>query len=99
MSASSLRLPLGVARNDFHPDVPAVAETYKDYEVDVWFGVAAPARTPKAALSELIGWFSEAMRSPEIVAKLDPQGLYPAVVCGEANAPAEDKNSTVGTIR
>jgi tripartite-type tricarboxylate transporter receptor subunit TctC len=24
------------------------------------------------------------MRAPEIVAKLDPQGLYPAVVCGEA---------------
>ncbi len=65
------------------PDVPTFAETYKDFEIDVWFGVVAPGKTPKAALTELIGWFSEAMRSPDIIAKFDTQGLYPAVTCGE----------------
>jgi tripartite-type tricarboxylate transporter receptor subunit TctC len=66
------------------PDVPTFAETYKNFEIDVWFGVAAPGKTPKAAIAELIDWFSEAMRSPEILAKLDAQGLYPAVTCGDA---------------
>jgi tripartite-type tricarboxylate transporter receptor subunit TctC len=65
------------------PDVPTMAETYKDFEIDVWFGVVAPGKTPKPALTELIGWFTEAMRSPDIVAKFDTQGLYPAVTCGE----------------
>ena len=65
------------------PDVPTFAESYKGFDVDVWFGVAAPAKTPKAALTELIGWFTEAMQSPDIRAKLDTQGLYPAVSCGE----------------
>ena len=64
--------------------MPTFAETYKDFEIDVWFGVAAPGKTPKAALAELIDWFTEAMRSPELLAKLDTQGLYPAVTCGEA---------------
>ena len=32
------------------PDLPTVAESgYKDYEEDVWFGVVAPAKTPKGA--------------------------------------------------
>jgi tripartite-type tricarboxylate transporter receptor subunit TctC len=65
------------------PEVPTFAETYKDFEIDVWFGVVAPGKTPKAALAELTGWFSEAMRSPELIAKLDTQGLFPAVTCGE----------------
>jgi tripartite-type tricarboxylate transporter receptor subunit TctC len=65
------------------PDVPTFAETYKGFEIDVWFGVVAPGKTPKAALAELNGWFSEAMRAPEIIAKFDTQGLYPAVTCGE----------------
>lgn len=65
------------------PEVPTFAETYKGFEIDVWFGVAAPGKTPKAALAELIDWFSEAMRSPELIAKLGTQGLFPAVTCGE----------------
>ena len=65
------------------PDVPTLTETYKDFEIDVWFGVVVPARTPKDARSELIGWFSEAMRAPDVVAKFDTQGLYPAVTCGD----------------
>ena len=65
------------------PDVPTFAETYKDFEIDVWFGVVAPGKTPQPALSELMGWFTEAMRSPDIIAKFDTQGLYPAVTCGD----------------
>jgi tripartite-type tricarboxylate transporter receptor subunit TctC len=65
------------------PDVPTVAESgYKDYEVDLWIGLFAPAKTPKEAVSQLAGWFTAAMQVPEIKMKLAVQGLYPAVNCG-----------------
>src|SRR5262249_2309127 len=35
------------------PDVPTVAETgYKDYAAELWFGVVAPAKTPKETISQ-----------------------------------------------
>lgn len=38
------------------PDVPTVAESgYKDFELDNWFGVVAPARTPKETVTQLAG--------------------------------------------
>src|ERR1700730_19439972 len=65
------------------PDVPTVAEAgYKDYEVDLWAGIIAPAKAPKQAIPQLAGWFTAAMQVPEIKAKLVVQGLYPAVSCG-----------------
>lgn len=85
LKANQLRA-LGVAgpeRIAALPDVPTFAETYKGFDVDVWFGVTAPAKTPKAAVAELIDWFTQAMQSPDIRAKLDTQGLYPAVTCGD----------------
>jgi tripartite-type tricarboxylate transporter receptor subunit TctC len=63
--------------------VPTVAESgYKDYEVDFWFGVAAPAKTPKEVVSQLAGWFTAAMRAPEVRAKLEVQGYLPVGLCG-----------------
>jgi tripartite-type tricarboxylate transporter receptor subunit TctC len=65
------------------PDVPTVVESgYKDYEVDLWIGLFAPAKTPKEAVSQLAGWFTAAIQVPEIKVKLAVQGLYPAVNCG-----------------
>jgi tripartite-type tricarboxylate transporter receptor subunit TctC len=69
------------------PDVPTLAEIgLKDFEADIWFIAAAPARTPKEATSQLASWFSVALRDPEIVPKLDAQGLFPVGACGEAAA-------------
>jgi tripartite-type tricarboxylate transporter receptor subunit TctC len=65
------------------PDVPTIAEAgYRDYEVDPWIGVIAPAKTPKQAISQLAGWFTAALQVPEVKAKLVVQGLYPATSCG-----------------
>jgi tripartite-type tricarboxylate transporter receptor subunit TctC len=65
------------------PEVPTVAEFgYKDYEVDFWTGVLAPARTPKETVSQLAGWFTAAMQAPEVKAKLAVQGLFPVGLCG-----------------
>jgi tripartite-type tricarboxylate transporter receptor subunit TctC len=65
------------------PDVPTVAELgYRDYEVDMWWSVFAPAKTPPARLSELARWFSEALQSPELAAKFAAQGFSPVGRCG-----------------
>jgi tripartite-type tricarboxylate transporter receptor subunit TctC len=65
------------------PDVPTVTESgYQDYELNIWFGVLAPKETPPETVSGLAGWFTAALRTPEIRAKFAPQGFYPAGICG-----------------
>jgi hypothetical protein len=70
-------------RIEMLPDLPTVAESgFKDYEVKSWFGTFAPAKTPKDTVAQLAGWFTAAMQAPEVKAKLDVQGLFPAGICG-----------------
>jgi tripartite-type tricarboxylate transporter receptor subunit TctC len=65
------------------PDLPTVAESgYKDFETDVWFGLAAPARTPKDTVAQLIDWFGTALVAPPVEAKLAAQALYAKPICG-----------------
>jgi tripartite-type tricarboxylate transporter receptor subunit TctC len=65
------------------PDVPTIAESgYPDYEEEVWFGLVAPANTPKEALSALATWFTGAIQAPEIRPKLLAQELEPVGTCG-----------------
>jgi tripartite-type tricarboxylate transporter receptor subunit TctC len=65
------------------PDVPTVAESgYKDYDLENWYGLFAPAKTPKETVSQLVGWFTAALQVPEVKAKLVVQGLYPVGICG-----------------
>jgi tripartite-type tricarboxylate transporter receptor subunit TctC len=65
------------------PEVPTVAESgYKDFEMDYWDGVLAPARTPKNAVSQLADRFTAALQAPEVKRKLVAQGLYPVGMCG-----------------
>lgn len=65
------------------PDLPTVAESgYPDYEVDLWWGLFAPARTPKQTLSQLARWFSDALQAPEVKVKLAAQGFSPVAMCG-----------------
>jgi tripartite-type tricarboxylate transporter receptor subunit TctC len=65
------------------PEVPTVAESgYTDYKVDEWFGMLAPAKTPKETVSQLAGRFTAAVQAPEVKAKLSVLGLYPVGTCG-----------------
>jgi tripartite-type tricarboxylate transporter receptor subunit TctC len=64
------------------PDVPTVAESgFKDYEVVVWFGAVAPAKTSKEAVAQLATWFKGALQDAEVKPKLIRIGLYPAGKC------------------
>jgi tripartite-type tricarboxylate transporter receptor subunit TctC len=85
VESGKLRVLAAVPRTRIEqlPDVPTVAESgYEDFEVDSWFGVLAPAKTPKNTVAQFAGWFTAAMQVPEVKAKLVGQGLYPAAVCG-----------------
>ena len=85
MKAGTLRVlaSASLTRGEPLPDVPTVAEAgYKDYEIDFWNGVLAPANTPKETVSQLAGWFAAAMEVPEIKEKLLAQGFYPVGKCG-----------------
>ena len=58
------------------PDVPTFIESgYKDVDADIWFGVVAPANTPKDTLSQFTGWFTAALQVPEVKAKFAALGL------------------------
>jgi tripartite-type tricarboxylate transporter receptor subunit TctC len=58
------------------PDTPTMAELgYPDVDLDVWFGLVAPAATPDAVVQALHAKFSSAMNSPDIVDRLNAQGV------------------------
>ena len=45
--------------------VPAVAETLKGFEIDTWWGLVAPAATPRDVVDKLNQAFVAALSSPE----------------------------------
>jgi tripartite-type tricarboxylate transporter receptor subunit TctC len=65
------------------PDVPTVREYgYTDYEVNIWTGIFAPAKTPNSTVAELAGLFAPALQVREVREKLDVPGIYPMLTCG-----------------
>jgi tripartite-type tricarboxylate transporter receptor subunit TctC len=52
-------------RSNLLPDVPAIAETLKGFEIDTWWGLVAPAATPKDVIARLSQAFIAALNSPE----------------------------------
>ena len=50
--------------------------------MDLWWGLFAPAKTPKETVAQLAGWFKAAMQIPEVKAKLVAQGFAPVGLCG-----------------
>lgn len=81
LEAGKLR-PLAVTtleRIDALKNVPTVAELgYRDYEAVAWFGIAAPAGTPRELVNKLAEGFEAALADPEVRQKVIQAGLYPA---------------------
>jgi len=75
--------PLAVStrkRTPILPDVPTVAEAtgLKNYEVDSWYAVFAPAKTPDEVVTRMQKEIAIAATRPEIKAKLLEQGAVAA---------------------
>src|SRR5215470_3537517 len=66
------------------PDVPTIAETLPDYKYESWFGVLAPAGTPKPLLTKISEDIAKVLEMPDVREKLIAQGSIPA-----PNTPAE----------
>jgi tripartite-type tricarboxylate transporter receptor subunit TctC len=60
----------GPKRAAAFPEVPTIAETVPGYEVVNWFGVLAPAATPKAIVTRLNTELNRALASPDLKEKL-----------------------------
>jgi tripartite-type tricarboxylate transporter receptor subunit TctC len=50
-------------RSSALPEVPAVAETYKGFEIDTWWGLVAPAGTPRDVVEKYNKAFVEALNA------------------------------------
>ena len=60
------------------PDVPTITEAgVPGYEAITWFGMLAPAKTPKAILARVADAFAKVINTPELRAQLESQGAEP----------------------
>jgi len=67
-----------VRRSPALPDIPTIAETgISGYEASSWFGVLAPAGTPKDIVAKIQGDIARALNAPEIKERLSGQGAEP----------------------
>ena len=64
-----------VKRTQALPDVPSIEEAgLAGYEATQWFGVLAPAATPRAIIERLYQEVSRALRAPEVKERLNAEG-------------------------
>ena len=71
-------------RNPQLPEVPAAAEVMPGFENAGWFGLLAPAGTPREVIDRIQRDSAKILLSDEFRAKLAQQGMVPV-----ANTPAE----------
>ena len=74
----------GPARAVLMPDVPTMKESGVDMDVVVWYGILAPAATPREIVGKLAALIAKAAHSPDIRQKLLDQGAEPV-----GNTPEE----------
>lgn len=68
----------GLKRSSLLPGVPTIDETgHKGFEVSPWFGVLAPAATPRETIARLHAEIVKALRLPDVREKLLAQGAEP----------------------
>ncbi len=68
----------GARRTPAAPEIPTVAESgVPGYEVTTWYGVAAPARVPRAILDRLNAEIVRAVKSPDVAERLRGSGADP----------------------
>jgi len=68
----------GPKRDQFMPEVPAVAEFYPGYQATNWYGYYAPAKTPKDIVLRLNREIVKALGTAETKELLAKQGVEPA---------------------
>jgi tripartite-type tricarboxylate transporter receptor subunit TctC len=61
------------------PNIPTVAESgIPDFNVDIWYGLLAPAKTPQAIVKKISDDLARVLTDPDLLSKLKERGLEPA---------------------
>ena len=58
-----------LATSPMLPDVQPLSKTFKGFSIDTWWGLVAPAGTPKPVLDKLNKAFTDALNAPETKTK------------------------------
>lgn len=66
-----------------YPDIPTIAETIPGYYNTGWWGIAAPAATPKAIVVRLNEIMNKALATPEMLQRFEKNGLEVATTTPE----------------
>ncbi len=64
--------------------IPTALSQGIDYRYATWYGILAPAKTPKAILKKLADAIAEASRDPELQKKIDAQGIKPSIMATDS---------------
>jgi tripartite-type tricarboxylate transporter receptor subunit TctC len=67
----------GATPNPAWPGVPTMSTYYKDFIVEGWLGISAPAGTPDAIVNQMNAWMDEALKDPDVRQRLSGLGLQP----------------------
>jgi tripartite-type tricarboxylate transporter receptor subunit TctC len=67
----------GAARDPLLPELPTVADAVPGFEMTLWWGVVAPAKTPAAILQKLHAEIVKALQTAEVRELLAKQGATP----------------------
>ena len=60
------------------PDLPTMVQAgIADFETSIWFGLVAPAGTPRPVIDKLAKAVGEATAAPEVAKAWEPQGILP----------------------
>jgi tripartite-type tricarboxylate transporter receptor subunit TctC len=74
----------GTRRSPLLPELPTIAETLQGYGASGWYGLVAPVATPRDVIARLNTSAVQALRAPDVAARLSGQGAEPV-----GNSPAE----------
>jgi len=85
----------GPRRSPLLPDVPTVAESgYPGFDVQSWFGLAAPAGTPRAVIDRLNAALGKVLAAPEVRQRLQDMAATP-----EAGTPEQMRAFAAAEIK
>ena len=78
-------------RNALAPDWPAIADVLPGFDVTAWFAVVGPAGLPKEVVDKFDAATEQALKQPELKARLSTVGITPMLM------PPEQLKTFIGT--
>ena len=70
----------GAKRSPAFPDLPTIADAgVPGYEYTTWYGVLAPAKTPKPIVDRLLKATHQALADPTLRERLQQNGMEPEI--------------------